>query len=316
VTTRAGVRKIRALVGQTTDVLSISDNCDMATRYWESVGTWRPATFVYSGEQETYRVVFASGREVSATADQSWFTKRSRTKLTTLDLEGESVPVMVPPRPEENLDYVHGQLRGIIFGDGTVDTTGAKIHIYGDPDEEVIDLFRKTGHKHSYSKSRGFWYVGRLPMAWKRELPQAEESASFWRGFFAGWMAADGHVTLKGEVMIHNRDRSVFDHCRSGIEKAGIHLINEPVLSRTTSPFDGSKSTLYRQAFKRYSLSGRDFIQKKKRDRFTSRSVQLRTTNDEVVLVEKTGLIEPVYSCREQVAHAFTVNGVLTGAAG
>jgi ribonucleoside-triphosphate reductase len=313
VTTRDGVRKIEELVGQTIDVLSMSDNCDMATRRWESVGKWRPATFIYSGEQDTYRVTFESGREVVSTAEHNWFSVRSRKKLTTLDLVGESIPVMAVERPEENLDYMQGLLRGVIFGDGTVDTTGSKIQIYADENEEVIDLFRRAGHKHSYSESRGFWYVGRLPMEWKLELPSVSESPSFWRGFFAGWLAADGHVNQKGSVMIHNRDREVFDRCHDGFEKAGIHMINEPVLCRTKNPFTGEASTLYRQSFKRYSLSARDFVQQKKRDRFLGTAIQLRTTTDKVVSVEKTGLTEPVYCCLESATHSWTVNGVLTG---
>lgn len=313
VTTRDGVRKIEELIGQTVDVLSMSDNCDVATRQWESVGAWRPATFIYSGEQPTYRVLFESGREVISTAEHGWYTRRSRKKLTTLQIEGESIPVMTPPRPEENSDYWVGVMRGLIFGDGTTydSEKNSKIHIYDDEAGEIVDVFRRFGHKHSWSESRKFWYVGRLPKEWKL-LPSLGESASFWRGFFVGWLAADGHVSKKGTVMLFNRDRWVFDYVKPGLTKAGVALTNDPVLTRTTSPFDGSESTMYRQSFKRFSLTEDDFLQKHRKDRFNSVGIGLRATTDKVVSVEPTGEVEPVYCCLEPGTQSWTVNGVLT----
>ena len=318
VTTRDGVQKISELVGQTIDVLSMSDSCNYQSRQWESVGTWRPATFIYSGEQETYRVIFESGREVVSTAEHVWYTKRSRTKLTTLDLAGESVPVMVAPRPCEDGDYWVGMMRGIIFGDGTVtgDTpTGepgkACIRIHSDEDRELLAVFEKFGHRATVHAD-GVGYVGRLPRAWKKEMPSLDESASYWRGFFAGWVAADGSVAKDGAVTLHNRDLHVMEYAVKGFLKAGVSA-GSPVLCRTVNPFDGSDSTLYRLNFRRFTLTADDFIQQKKRDRFTAIPVSLKSMSDRVVSVEPTGRMEPVYCCLEPATRSWTVNGVLTG---
>jgi adenosylcobalamin-dependent ribonucleoside-triphosphate reductase len=319
VTTRDGVRKISELVDQTVEVLSMSDNCDYTRRQWESVGTWRPASFIYSGEQPTYRVCFESGREIVSTAEHVWYSTRSRSKLTTLQLVGKKIPVMAIPRPLEDGDYWIGAMRGIIFGDGTTtsDTPAGEpgkacIRMYGDDANELLDIFKKFGHR-TQVHTDGIGYVGRLPRKWKKEFPSLNESASFWRGFFAGWFAADGTVDKQGSSYLFNKDAGILEQAREGFIKAGLVPTRGLVLQRQKNPFTGGPSSLFRMGFKRYSLTPRDFLLSHKRARFEANPVVVKIDYDTVSSVEATGISEPVFCCIEPATKSWTVNGVLTG---
>lgn len=319
VATREGEREIKDLAGQNVAVLSMSDTCNYAERKWRSIGTWRPARVICAGEQDTYRVKFESGREVISTAEHLWYTVRSRTKLATLDLVGEKVPVMAAPRPAEDGDYWVGVMRGIIYGDGgtTGDTpTGepgkAHIRIYADEKRELLSIFEKFGHRVQVHGD-GVGYVGRLPRAWKREFPSIEESASFWRGFMAGWLAADGHVDKRGVVTLFNKNESVLTDARAGFLKAGV-ITSVAIMHRQDNPFKpDERAPLYRLSLRRFCMDPRDLLTLEKRERFEAKPVRFVLESDTVVAVEKTGLAEPVYCCLENVTKSWTVNGVLTG---
>lgn len=313
VTTREGLRKISELEGQTIDVLSMSDQCDVSTRTWRSVGTWRPASFIYSGKQDTYRVLFESGREVVSTAEHVWYAVDSRKKLTTLELEGHRIPVMTTPRPLEDGDYWSGVMHGIIFGDGSLssgDDRKSYIRIHADEKMELLSIFERFGHRVSVH-SDGVGYVGRLPGNWK-QLPSNEKSASYWRGFFVGWFAADGNVDKRGRAQLHNKDVHTFESATDGLEKAGLSF-GGPILVSDINPFNGEPRTLYRMTIQRLSLTENDFLQEEKRNRFLSVAISKRLITDVVVSVEATGETEDVYCCLEDTTKSWTVNGVLTG---
>jgi adenosylcobalamin-dependent ribonucleoside-triphosphate reductase len=312
VLTRQGNQKIKDLVGQTIDVLSMSDEVNVSEKQWRSVGTWRPATFINSGEQETYKVIFESGREVVSTAEHVWYATDSRRKLTTLELEGHSVPVMYSPRPEEDADYWVGVMRGIIFGDGSVGSNEkAYIRIHADEKLELLNIFEKFGHRVAIH-SDGVGYVGRLPKEWKTTMPSLEDSASTWRGFFVGWFAADGCVDARGVSNLHNKSKDVLEYAIQGFELAGISTGNVK-LSRELNPYNGEIAHLYCIGINRFSLTEQDFIQESKRSRFGAVAVHNKTKKDKVISVVTTGLTEPVYCCLEPATKSWTVNGVLTG---
>lgn len=316
VLTPSGEVMIKDLVGLDVDVLTMSDNCDMKTRSWESVGTWRKAHFIYSGIQRLYKVQFESGREVYATAEHRWYAYRSRTKLTTLDLVGHEIPIMTAPKPVKNDDYWIGLMHGHVFGDGTKDANGNTIiHFFGQAAVDVAPIFEKFGHKVKYkahSEINGdHAYAGRLPGSWK-DLPTEEKSSSYWYGFIVGLIAADGSVNKSsGTVALFNKDEKVLEIIKQKSILAGF-APGSVSMQRKTSPYDGSEKPCYILRFKRYAIDPSDLLLQHHRAYFEDTSVSLKVTTDRVAAVLDTGIDEEVYCCIQEETQSWTANGVLT----
>ena len=119
------------------------------------------------GNQQTYRVVFADGRECRCTGSHLWQTYSTKyignaTRVTTLDEVREklkssryqkriSIPQTTGVFGIQKKFIIHPYLMGVLLGDGCL-TKGA---LWNKPDDEIVDKVTKVLPKGCYVKSMG-----------------------------------------------------------------------------------------------------------------------------------------------------------------
>jgi ribonucleoside-diphosphate reductase alpha chain len=300
VQTREGVFPIRALVGQKHQVLTRND-------------TWRWAEFREFGQQELYRVVFSNGEEVLATANHRWYTRKG--VYTTQQLVNKRIPVMATYiRPPRNDDYYQGVRHGLVYGDGSKNSTSYTygLRLFGIK-QSLAQMF------DSYAKITEKQYGGREQTVVTvigghyKELPPANASDSYWYGFFCGLLAVDGCVDELGSVIIHSADKEALQTIAKRLKHFGIAYASLKC-TRELSPYDGSHKPVYGLRLFRRTLMPEDFLREDHRRRFVDKSQSGKHSSLKVVAVESTGLTETVYCAVEPETHSFVLaGGILTG---
>lgn len=282
-------------------------------------GLYREADWYCYGEQELFRVVFANGDEVEATAAHEWVVTKPKggtERVTTDALAGRRVPIQGRAAfvyDEES--YLAGVRHGLVFGDGSqVSKNTAEMHQFGDSKvlaSRYFDNVREVDrHPHVVGTSL---LVSGLPSSYKR-LPEGSEGESYLRGFIAGLIGADGHVDRRGHVMLHHADLDRLVEIRQlaasvGLPSTGIKM------TREINPWSGARSPIYKLTFVKAVMRDERLIIKPSHwaNMKSSPDVKKRQTM-EVQAVLPTGRVEPVYCCVEPETHTMVVGpGYLTG---
>jgi hypothetical protein len=315
--TRNGVFRLRDLVGKTVDVLSEG-------------GVYRPARFKSFGRQRLLEVVFKDGQRILATPEHQWVARNCSGKLvrvpTTSLVKNYRIERTVADRPARNADYEEGVRHGFVFGDGSLYNDGAQAlaSFFGEKDSQLIPAFAGVG-----GEARGYpagepkpdsRRIHGLNPAYK-ELPDNEESASYWYGFVCGFMAADGSADTYGCAVLTQKSRETLEAIREQLPRIG--MASGPVRGHVrTAEFkrpNGKVDTYtglmhYVTLLKRF-MRPDDFLLAEHRRKFEE---NFRSTSYgrfiEVQGVNETGLVDEVFCCVEMATHTFVVeNAILTG---
>ena len=300
--TEDGVRPIRSLRGP--------------VRILSQGGVYRTATFASYGVQELWDVTLADGAIVRATAGHEWpvhLPGHGVSRVQTTDLAGCRIPINPRPRPLEDGDYRAGVEHGIVYGDGSVQYGHARVPLFGEKMGLVSQFSERYPSRHHDASVATQEYVSvrRLPASYK-QVPAETESPSYWRGFFAGLVATDGHVDKRGCVMAHSGNVDDLRAIARGIASAGIVAVSI-TLTREFSPFDGTHKPMYKLNVSRTGIAPEDLLKPSHRAHWEE-APKPKTTYVRVASVAPSGVYEEVYCCDEPETHTFTIErGLLTG---
>ncbi len=279
-------------------------------------GVYRTAFFQSYGYQRLWRVTLANGTVIQATGDHQWVVSSAhgdRTeRVLTRDLKGRRIPINARPAPVRDEDFAEGIRHGIVYGDGSAQYGKSYVCLFGES-ELLAEHFAGYSTKATggTAATKVHVRVQGLPGAWK-QLPCDDASPSYWRGFVAGLLAADGHVDTRGSVALYNKDAAVLTQIAEKMACAG--LVSSGIsMTRELSPFDGSAKPLYRLQFFKSTITPDDLLLPSHRENF-ARSPKARTATIRVLNVQETEHIEEVFCCVEPETHTITVgHGYLTG---
>ena len=279
-------------------------------------GVYRTAFFQSYGYQRLWRVTLANGTVIQATGDHQWVVSSAHSDRTervlTRDLKGRRIPINARPAPVRDEDFAEGIRHGIVYGDGSAQYGTSYVCLFGES-ELLAEHFAGYSTKATggTAATKVHVRVQGLPGAWK-QLPCDDASPSYWRGFVAGLLAADGHVDTRGSVALYNKDAAVLTQIAEKMACAG--LVSSSIsMTRELSPFDGSAKPLYRLQFFKSTITPDDLLLPSHRENF-ARSPKARTATIRVLNVQETEHIEEVFCCVEPETHTITVgHGYLTG---
>jgi hypothetical protein len=180
------------------------------------LGLWRDVAVRHFGQQRLLTVHLKRRRTVKvvrATPSHRWVVRdrpgQSRL-VTTADLvPGDRLGLCFHRNIASYGDKALvvaaiGVAQGFIFGDGSCSRIGrgsASVSIHSkSKDAALLPYFsscRQRPERCRQHPRRRYIKICDLPRAWKK-LPDATESLSFLLGWFAGYFAADGHVSPNG----------------------------------------------------------------------------------------------------------------------
>lgn len=307
VMTNQGTVPIRELSGKTAEVLSPE-------------GTWVEAPFKCYGRQRLYKLSLTRNRvekTIYATKEHRWFIRSRQHALTTLELEpGDRLETTVPKRRTRWDMDIDGIQHGIVFGDGTL----VKRHEYGSVDlhgqhnETLMRFFPGYEAKRRYTHfGKPYLNVyGGKKWSHMKTLPTVDKSDKYLLGFLAGYLAADGHISYVGTIMLHSSKRENLERVRDIATHLGI--VTYGITSQRRVGLGTKPTDIYRIHFDGLSMHQDMMLFKHSRIRFRFASKTFSRLRWTVKDVQETDRIEPVFCAEVPVHHAFALeDNILTG---
>jgi hypothetical protein len=305
-------------------VFPISELAGGIHRVLTKQGKWVDAPFKGFGVKPLMKVTMRRNgrrREFFATPNHGWFVERKRyeksvrqdriltenlvTGMKLAPAYGRNVVWDVNPSP-------FGIAHGFTYGDGTCRTSGGgcSVDMYGDKDAHMLRYFAGCTVYRDLRANRyqGEWVrVSDLPRYFK-DRPSLTESTSYLYGWLAGYFAADGTVSKKGEVFLDSARQADIDHARAVCQVLGIKT-SDPYVIQTRNGFTGEPWTTYRLRLSGESLTADFFcipIHQERWEQFKHRKTQEYWT---VVSVESTDRVEETYCAVVPNTEAFALDG-------
>ena len=300
--TREGIVPIGSLSGEH-EVLSVG-------------GVYRKAHFRSYGTQRLWQITLGNSTVIYATADHQWVVSKPKggtERVPTSALKGRHIPINARPTPARDADFGEGVRHGIVYGDGSRQYGKSWVCLFG-ASEQLAPWFEADYRPYATGgtvATKPHVRVGNLPGHWK-DLPTSDATPSYWRGFVAGLIAADGHVDARGSVALYNKDAAVLARIAEGMAIAGF-VSSGIVLTRETSPFDGSMKPMYRLQLFKATVEADDLLLPAHRANF-EQSPRARQATIRVLDARETERVEEVFCCVEPETHTITIgHGYLTG---
>ncbi len=308
IVTSDGVNEIKDVVGEVVVLNSRREWVDAEVRSF--------------GVQRTVEVKFgynnAHCKKVRATLDHDWVLKDG-CRVKTKDLvKGDLVPCLGRKRREyDSIDYALGVVHGLIYGDGTSTFAqerlmGYNIRLCGEK-TELLPWLESVGGKTTYPPSFGgepvvMLYGDFAKTHALKELPSEEETEDYLVGFFRGWMATDGSLSVGTQTRMCVGPREE-EWLRRVMPRFGYYFQASQPLGRETNYGRRNKESRT-LSVARYSLTKDDFLVARKRDRFQELEVEWAFRG----IVEGSEREEEVYCAIVPGTHDFTLDdGLLTG---
>ena len=308
VLTADGVRPISELAGGTHRILGRN-------------GMWIEAPFSSFGVQPLMRIeVTRNGqrKELFATPEHRWFVRSGRDQskereVVTRDLHpGQRLVWRFPwasvrrttPSP---FGIAHGITYGD-YGDGSRDGSGSKAYLAPGKDAQLLKWFPNS---EATQRADQVLVIRHLP-AYFKQLPPLNESDSYLYGFLAGYLAADGHVSKDGTVMLNCASRKTLEYVRAICTRLGIGTYG--VTEQVTEGFPGGRpSSISRIHFLNEDLTEACFLLDQHRFRFASARKLFARRGWVVQSVEPTDRVEEVFCAVVDDGHAFVLeDNILT----
>lgn len=303
-----GVREIGDLAGTTQRLLT-------------SKSEWVDAPVSSFGMQPLLRVVLSRNglsKEIFATPEHRWLLRSDRadralTERITVELRpGHKLAWAYPQNALKGIASIsaYGVAHGLVFGDGTLTASGARLDLHGEKNKQLLRWFPLS---RTRVRSDGGVEVLDLPRAFKSR-PSLEESRSYLAGWLAGYIAADGHISKSGVCQINSARRSDLEFVRDVCTRIGIGTFGITTQMRKgigqTEP-----SALHRVIFITEDLNEQMFLIEEHRRRFCEMKKRAWNRRGWVVRsVEPTGRIEEVFCAQVPETHSFALeDNILTG---
>lgn len=241
-------------------------------------GEWTPATFRGYGNQSISRVKLKlnsnTEKYVDCTINHRWYLTDGRVVATQDLTSGDKISFVSPIKKEyTDIDYLYGVRHGIIFGDGSATYScgrvkGYVIRICSDA-EDLMPFF--DGYNVSYPASaKGDPYIYMYDDFAKthdlKTLPNVElETDSYLLGFMRGWFAADGYVSISGQVSLAVSEQNL-KWIKQYADRIGFVIQSVSEYPEKTN-YGKRNHRLYRVSFSRSSITDSDILISRKRER-------------------------------------------------
>ena len=241
-------------------------------------------------------------------------TTQLRPGQRLMSCHGRNIIWQVNPSP-------FGIAAGMVCGDGykmSNPSRGSSVTLYGEKDANLLPYFHGCTQA-TYSRpgcSVPGVTITDIPSLFK-DKPPLTESTSYLFGWLAGYFAADGTVSTKGEVTLSSAHRGNLEHAQAVCQLLGIHTLDITEHTRDNMTPQGtviSGHTMYRLSMAPSTLTERFFIIPQHRQRWESHKDRRPLESWSVVSVEETDRVEHVYCPQVPGTKAFTLAGnILTG---
>jgi LAGLIDADG-like domain len=321
-----GVKTFAETVGTTQKVLT-TDGL--------SGGIWRDAEIVAFGHQRLWCVHLRCLRAIKtiyATANHRWIVQagdQGRMKcgsrnpeniLQTDELKPGQYLAWLLPRPRiiATTPSPVGIQHGVVFGDGSRvrgresyleghHHLGSTVCLFGSKDAQLIRYFseHRRRPRNIAGKLAGVEVLD-LPNFFK-ERPSLRESPSYLYGWLAGYFAADGSVTKRGQAVLYSADLETLRFVQTVAAVLGIATWE--IRSRMRTGF-GESRPLHAIQFINSTLRPNFFLIRRHRERYEEAlSKKQRNVPWKVMKVEPTDRVEEVFCAVVPGSESFTLDG-------
>ena len=292
IVTRWGIARIQDAVGLQT-LLVPSDGHG---------GVWRTCVIRSFGMAPLCAVKLRRGKEtriVHATSDHRWITADGSVVPTSELTSGTALrSIRRKAGPVAEVRFAVAQ--GFVYGDGCAasgnrDCAASVGFFPNSPKWESMSSYF-AGHRVVESPD-GRRLIPMIPRSWK-QAPDLEESRAFLTSWLAGYIAADGHVSDRGQTTISSARRESLDLVRSICAIVGVGYSAITVESRIGIN-QSAPSDLYRVTISTRDLP--EWVFKHPHHRSRAAIARQRKSYDRrwrVESVESTGRVDEVY-CAE-----------------
>ena len=229
---------------------------------------------------------------------------------------GRNVVWQVTPSP-------FGIAAGMVFGDGTKTSParGARVTLYGHKGPNLLPYYQgctTATYVEDHRAVQGVT-VTDIPSFFK-DKPPLTESTSYLYGWLAGYFAADGTVSKKGELFLDSAEEANIAHAQAVCQLLGIKTSDPYIIPATGEKvtFPGGNTHIrgdhYRLRLANESVTEVFFVLPKHRQRWEAFKDRQSLDHWTVVSVEETGRRERVYCPQVPGTEAFVLAGnILTG---
>jgi len=281
-------------------------------------GQWVEAAFRSYGRQRLWRIDLSRNgltKILYATDGHRWFVRGVTRDVLTRDLRpGHRLEsVLPPPRQDWTLDP-DGIRHGIVFGDGSVAKGYGHVHLHGRKDAELVRWFpERAPAERLTDKGRPYLRIyGGRAFGHMKDLPHLSASDAYLLGFIAGLMAADGHVSKDGTVMLHCADPAVLEWVRTAATRLG--LATYGITSQQRVGLGSVATPIFRIHFVASTLAPDLFLLTQARERFVAADKSFGRLRWVVRAVTPTDREEEVFCAEVPGEHAFAIeDNILTG---
>ena len=283
-------------------------------------GDWTPATFKSYGLQPVTKVTLKLNsntvKEVFATANHRWVLSDGTVVPTSFLERGNHIDFVTAPKAEEDADYVLGIRHGLVYGDGAMTKThkrvkGYHLRLCGTAKQDFLKYF--TEYPISYPPTAEgdpivMMYDTFAATHALKELPSAQESASYLLGFIRGWFGADGHVGKKNPQVSICCNAVGRDWLLQYSERAGFVIQSISTQPRMTNYGERTEDSFVLR-ISRSSFTEADVLSSEKKA-----LVKPLQSYYSVHSVEETEKVEEVFCAEVPITNTFVLaGGLVTG---
>lgn len=327
VVTRGGTMAIHELAGRSAQVIDAN-------------GQWAEAEFASYGVQQLYKIVIERNRRqqvIHATGNHRWLVESGKWGGAGSPRRIESETTDLRPGDRLSAQYTVnrvarsspssiGVAHGIVFGDGSLKgrrQNEGYVRLWEQKNIDLLRFFPEPNVTKYLDDEVPSVVVYDLPGYFKA-LPSLEENASYLYGWLAGYFAADGTVSKKGECILYSASREHIDFAQTvchilgintGIPYEAVHAASKSGTITIDEPH-----TIWMLPLDGHSLTGEFFVMAHHRERWTQRMARVGETRRRidqswrVISVEVTDRVEEVYCARVPTTASFVLEGnLLTG---
>lgn len=304
VVTRQGRSRIADLSGHVADVLG-------------PTGRWIASPFRAYGKQQLWEIALSRNgltKVIFATSHHRWFIRGRKSEILTHELRPGARFLAAKPEMRSVWELDPAGIRhGIMFGDGTMFNGGA-VNLHGPTNMPPASWFPdqrpvlKTG-----DGGKDYLHVhGGKAFAGMKELPDRSLNDAYLLGFLAGYLAADGHVSKDGTVILHSARREHLEGVRDIATALGI--VTYGLTTQHRRGIDGRVSPISRIHVATSSLAPELFLKDEARTRFEESTKAFDRLRWRVRSVKPSDRVEMVYCAEVPEDQAFALDdNILTG---
>lgn len=297
--TKDGVKRLDELEGEEIQVLNKNHG-------------WESATVKNFGTQELRKLVlerYGVKKEIYVTGNHIWFVcndnNKQKKELKTDELKkGMKIPFnttkawsLIKPSP-------FGVAHGFFIGDGDKGTH-LRANFCGDKEALIPYFMPNVVNGNDKEKT-----VQGIPKYF-RELPKLDENPQYLYGWLSGYFAADGNVDSKGRCTLSSTKKENLEFVRDVLCVLGMP-VNEIRFQDRISNLTGEMGRVYVLTLSSEYLK-EDFFIRPTHKKNIKPDIFRKNRSWQVVSVEKTNRVEPVYCAIAPTSQSFTLdNNILT----